>query len=79
MLVVAYHEFWHILVGVCMGNKLERVNLAPEIGGKTVFNAPELPEISLQPYACYFVSSGHPACNPEARIVLMSEVHSLTA
>lgn len=57
MLVVAYHEFWHILVGVCLGQKLEKVDLAPELGGKTVFNAPELPEISLQPYACYFVSS----------------------
>lgn len=55
MLVVAYHEFWHILVGVCLGQKLEKVDLAPELGGKTVFNAPELPEISFQPYACYFV------------------------
>lgn len=56
MLAVAYHEFWHILVGVCLGQKLEKVDLAPELGGKTVFNAPEPPEISLQPYACYFVS-----------------------
>lgn len=56
MLVIAYHEFWHILVGVCLGQKLIKVDLAPELGGKTVFNVPELPEISLQPYACYFVS-----------------------
>lgn len=56
MLVVAYHEFWHILVGVCLGQKLEKVDIAPDIGGKTVFNAPEPPNISLQPIPCYFVS-----------------------
>ena len=57
MLAVAYHEFWHILVGVCSGQKLEKVDLDPGLGGKTVFNAPEAPLISLQPIACYFVSS----------------------
>lgn len=56
MLAVAYHEFWHILVGVCAGHKLEKVDLDPTLGGKTVFDAPEAPIVSLQPYACYFVS-----------------------
>lgn len=56
MLAVAYHEFWHIMIGVCLGQKLEKVDLDPGLGGKTVFNAPEAPQISLQPVACYFVS-----------------------
>jgi hypothetical protein len=56
MLVVAYHEFWHILVGVCMGQRLEKVSLDPLEGGKTTFNVPEPAVVSNQPLACYFVS-----------------------
>ncbi|CAD6564128.1 MAG: hypothetical protein CYPHOPRED_001976 [Cyphobasidiales sp. Tagirdzhanova-0007] len=41
MLVVAYHEFWHILVGVCLGAKLFTVSIDPGDGGRTIFNADE--------------------------------------
>lgn len=56
MLTVAYHEFWHIVVGVCLGQKLHEVSLDPTTGGRTVFNAEEPIAAPTQPVAAYFVA-----------------------
>lgn len=56
MLVVAYHEFWHILVGVCMGQRLNSIVLDPTEGGRTTFNENEPIIQPLQPVACYWAA-----------------------
>lgn len=56
MLVIAYHEFWHILVGVCLGNRLHNIDIDPQVGGRTVFNADEPVVAPLQPMVCYWLA-----------------------
>lgn len=49
-------QFWHILVGVCLGQRLHSISIDPTDGGRVAFSDADVVLLPLQPVACYFVS-----------------------
>jgi len=46
----------HILVGVCLGQRLHSISIDPTEGGRVAFSDADVILLPLQPVACYFVA-----------------------